>query len=281
MEMIHLENVDATYFPACGSQQKDCSVVVCPGGAYAVLSDFEGADVARFYSEQGFHAYTCAYGVGEAARMPQPVDQLARVVCEAHRRTRFVVVCGFSAGGHLCATLSTGWRETAQRLKLPMQAVRPDAAVLGYPLVRYPADMPLQPLAAFASVASQADPAGSLPDYFRPALIQTPRGPQLDFEGLSRRYILGEADTEEALHAISPVAHIDKETPPTFLWATMTDELVPYLHSVAYANALRQNGVRTALHLFSQGKHGEGLAQQNLESCRWPMLSVDWLRSIF
>ena len=48
-----------------------------------------------------------------------------------------VAVCGFSAGGHLAGCLAGGYAEPLlnERLGLTPEQVRPDAAILGYPVV--------------------------------------------------------------------------------------------------------------------------------------------------
>ena len=47
-----------------------------------------------------------------------------------------VAVCGFSAGGHLAAMLSTLWREPViEEAGLSCEKTRPDAAILGYAVV--------------------------------------------------------------------------------------------------------------------------------------------------
>jgi acetyl esterase/lipase len=108
------------------------AVVVCPGGGYSRLADHEGDDVARWLVGHGIDAYVLRYRVagpepGREALHPAPLNDLRqamRVVRE--RGAPRVAVLGFSAGGHLAATLAT----TGEG------AERPDAVVLCYPVIK-------------------------------------------------------------------------------------------------------------------------------------------------
>lgn len=280
MEILNLAEVVLDYYPPEMLISNAPAIIVCPGGAYATRSGFEGEPVARYFAGAGFHAYVCNYSVGPQARMPHPLHQLAAAVAKARERAGFVAVCGFSAGGHLCAMLSTRWRGLGEALGMPDAAIRPDAAVLGYPPTRFPANLPLQELEAFCTVDG-TNAAGSVPDYFKDALCETENGPRLDFEGMSAAYLTGTTHPDAAaMRALSPVEHVCSETPPTFLWAAATDPLVPCDQLIQYFQALRACDVRAALHLFSTGGHGEGLAQNNPESCVWPDMAVRFLLSV-
>ncbi|HPS80453.1 MAG TPA: alpha/beta hydrolase, partial [Candidatus Limiplasma sp.] len=152
MQNTELVSAEPSCFPAENPLPGHPAMVVCPGGAYATLSPFEGEAVARYFASKGFTGYVCNYGVGEQARMPGPLHQLARTVQAAREKADFVAVCGFSAGAHLCALLSTRWKSVAAELAVSGAALRPDAAVLGYPLTDFLMSMPLQPLAMFQAV---------------------------------------------------------------------------------------------------------------------------------
>ena len=79
-----------------------------------------------------------------------------------------------------------------------------------------------------------------------------------------------------------------KDTPPTFLWATAADELVPVQYSLLMATALADAGVPFELHVFEKGKHGMGLANQasaealtdcNADAAGWAVFTLRcWIR---
>lgn len=83
---------------------------------------------------------------------------------------------------------------------------------------------------------------------------------------------------------------VTSHTPPTFIWATRTDELVPVINSVTYINALCQHGVPFESHIYSHGVHG--LAFGDLADSRythpedleprvqnWFPMALSWLRT--
>ncbi len=66
-------------------------------------------------------------------------------------------------------------------------------------------------------------------------------------------------------------------TPPSFIWTTRTDKVVPYLHSLAFAEALRRNGIECELHVFDHGAHGLGLAEKDSDIHQWTKYCSEWL----
>ena len=56
--------------------------------------------------------------------------------------------------------------------------------------------------------------------------------------------------------------HVAKDTPPCFLWQTVTDQTVPVENSYLFAQACAQAGVPFAQHVFSEGIHGLSVATE-------------------
>ncbi len=123
------------------------AVIVCPGGGYGGLAaEHEGTRVAEWFNTQGYAAFVLKYRVprrgGKFAKHHHALQDLQRAMrivrssaaeldIDPHR----IGVCGFSAGGHLCATLATNFQEPAYE---PLDAVdqnspRPDFGLLIYP----------------------------------------------------------------------------------------------------------------------------------------------------
>lgn len=80
--------------------------------------------------------------------------------------------------------------------------------------------------------------------------------------------------TMEAAQKISPDKAywavqklVTAKTPPTFLWNTCADAVVPTLNSVLYAEALARHHVPYDSHTFTQGKHG--LCLSTAETARY------------
>lgn len=81
---------------------------------------------------------------------------------------------------------------------------------------------------------------------------------------------------------------VSPNTPPTFVWGAMNDELTPFLeHIDVYTQALAQNSVPFEVHEFSTGNHGMALANKwtgvvndgrvDHHMSRWFPLAVEWL----
>ena len=111
---------------------KKTIIVVCPGGAYRFLSPREGEPVARAFEAMGHETRILNYRIREAGDGPLglgPVRQLSDKVARLRRENPEtpVFVCGFSAGGHLAATLGVHWRTLGLE--------RPDGLILCYPVI--------------------------------------------------------------------------------------------------------------------------------------------------
>ena len=83
---------------------------------------------------------------------------------------------------------------------------------------------------------------------------------------------------------------VDDTTPPTFIFTTRNDPVVPVRHSLQYADALDKANTPFEMHIFSDGAHGLSLAKTftsagksglvNADMELWFALSVKWLKSV-
>ncbi|AMC94407.1 hypothetical protein AOC36_10615 [Erysipelothrix larvae] len=76
-------------------------------------------------------------------------------------------------------------------------------------------------------------------------------------------------------------------TPPTFLFTTFGDDLVPVENTIKYMNALEKHDVPFEAHIFERGAHGLSVADASIMNdatqveahfARWFDLSVEWIR---
>lgn len=130
-----------TVFRAADGGKPAPVIVVCPGGGYGILAfNKEGTEVAAWLNTLGITAVVLKYRVpGNRDGAFQDIQRAVRVV-RSHATdwgidAARVGVLGFSAGGHLCARLST---DSARATYAALDAVdalpsRPDFAVLVYP----------------------------------------------------------------------------------------------------------------------------------------------------
>ncbi|MBE0337403.1 GDSL-type esterase/lipase family protein [Paenibacillus sp. 23TSA30-6] len=94
----------------------------------------------------------------------------------------------------------------------------------------------------------------------------------------SRTHFLGEQPTQDQLHAFSSDRQVTSQTPPTFIWTTANDATVPVENSLLLASALSREGISFELHVFEEGRHGLGLAEDNRECQQWLALAEKWLQ---
>ena len=259
--------------------KKRPAVLICPGGGYFNCSNREAEPIALRFAAMGYHSFVLRYStyteggpfpnIGEPIAVrerdmhPAPLCDIGaamRLIC-AHENewlvdTARIAVCGFSAGGHNAAMYATRWQENG----FP----KPAAAILGYPLTDY-----------VFKHEYESRQVGGVTMFFRAsdtAFLGTPE------------------PTAEQLEDVSPARHVTKATPPTFLWATAADELVPVQHALLMATALANAGVPFEIHIFEKGKHGMGLADQasaealsdcNADAAGWAALAAKWLEKRF
>ena len=122
-------------FKPAADKRNGQAIVVCPGGAYRILSYvMEGQEIAEWLAGQGYTAFVLAYRIpGQREGALQDLFRAIRLV----RAQGFdkVGCIGFSAGASLCCRASTRWAETVYpaRDKADELAQRPDFSMLIYP----------------------------------------------------------------------------------------------------------------------------------------------------
>ena len=118
-------------------------VLILPGGGYRCIAPAESEPVALAFVAAGVQAFVLSYSLLPQGWPQQFLEGAAALAwMRAHAgdygfRPDRVAVCGFSAGGHLAGCLATLWDHPLleERLGLPPEQVRPNAAILGYPVV--------------------------------------------------------------------------------------------------------------------------------------------------
>ena len=113
------------------------AVIVCAGGCYRWLSPREKDPAALAFFSIGYQAFLLEYSTEEKAGELRPLRELAETVRhirsladEWHIVPDRIAVMGFSAGGHLAASLGVLWHELSLG-----EICRPDALILCYPVI--------------------------------------------------------------------------------------------------------------------------------------------------
>lgn len=142
MEVLQLPHGRLTHYGRAAGVGKP-ALVICPGGGYEFCSIREGAPVARAFARDGIESFVLEYDCAPAPLGTMPVRTAAAAVAWVRENAaRFeidanrIAIGGFSAGGHLAGTLAAVWhRADWFEPGTDLQAHRPNAAVLCYPVV--------------------------------------------------------------------------------------------------------------------------------------------------
>lgn len=234
------------------------AIVICPGGAYRMVSKREAEPVALPFFAAGYDTFILEYSVLGKAKNFEPLCQLAATFAHIRKYAdewmidrEKIAVCGFSAGGHLAASLGILHNEDAF-LKVfgSGENIRPDAMILGYPVIT--AD-------AYAHAESIEHVSGAKCG-----------SKEYEWFGLDK--------------------HVDSNTPPAFVWHTAEDKTVPVENSLKLSMAFSAAGVPFELHILPHGMHGMSVctkevgkvSPERLESNhRWVKWSIAWLNELF
>lgn len=231
------------------------AVLVMPGGGYQrIVLDKEGSALVPALTERaGYTLFVLRYrlpdgGHDDARDAPLADAQRALRLIRARAEEwgldpRRIGAIGFSAGGHVAASLGTRYDDA---IYAPVDAsdrlsARPDFLLLMYPVV----DM-----GAHAHTGS-------------------------------RERLLGRSPTAEDVRAYSLQNRVRPGMPPAFLLHAEDDATVPVENSLLFHAALRRAGVPAELHLYPQGGHGFGVREiGNSQLALWPQLADAWIRSV-
>ncbi len=245
-----LDKPSLTLYLPPADKANGAAVVVCPGGGYGTLAiGHEGKDPAEWLNRHGIAAFVLRYRLGPRYRHPAPMQDGQRALRLVRSRAkewnldpRRIGIWGFSAGGHLASTLATHFDDGKRDADDPIERVscRPDFAILCYPVI-------------------------------------TMRPPYT--HGGSRRNLLGDKAEEALVDSLCNDKQVTEKTPPTFLFHTSEDTVVPPENSILFYQALRKAKVPVELHIYEKGPHGVGLGAGRGAVSAWPEQLAGWLKT--
>lgn len=247
-------------------------VIVCPGGGYAFTSDREAEPIALKFNSIGLHSLVLWYTVlDQVTHVPQhAMIELAKTIRYAREHAEEwlvdpenIIVCGFSAGGHLALNMSVNWDQEwlANEVHTTSDMLKVNLAILGYP-------------ATFSKAVFAPDDLG-----FAAALIKQPNTANERFFGKKQ-------PTQQDLEAYDLTRKVSKATPPMFVWHTYEDVLVDVEQSLRLGFELRRHQIPFELHVFEKGEHGLALCDRttarkashhNDHVIHWFTLCEEWL----
>ena len=133
------------------------AVLIFPGGGYHFVSDREAEPVAMSFLAEGYNAFVLRYSVGEGEEFSSAFREAEEAIALIYQNANEwnvdkdkIAVIGFSAGGHLAASLAT------------MGNIRPDALILGYPCIL----SSIEEVLAFPIPSVEAEVDASTPQTF-------------------------------------------------------------------------------------------------------------------
>jgi acetyl esterase/lipase len=236
-------------FPA--TRSNGASIVVMPGGAYWFVSVMnEGAELAPLLNERGYTVFVLTYrlpGEGWQARSDVPLQDAQRAMRLVRSRAKEfrldpakVAALGFSAGGHLAATLATRHGEKVYSAVDTADSLdaRPWAAGLIYPVI-------------------------TLKDPWT--------------HEMSRQLLLGDKPSAAQVDRRSAELHVDAATSPLFLCHAFDDTAVPVENSLRMLSAMREAKRPVEAHLLQEGGHAFGIGRKGTPSALWVDTLCNWL----
>lgn len=235
------------------------AIIVTPGGGYRFLSDREGEPIVKAFLAAGFNAFLLHYSICEDAVFPRPLVDMSRAIVHVRENAEKynidpekIFVVGFSAGGHLTASIGTLWhKEYAKAYEnMPEGLNRPNGVILSYPVIT---SGPYAHRGSFNAILGTTTP------------------------------------TEEQNQAYSLELQVDEHAVPAYIWHTAADAAVPVQNSLMYAAQLAKYKIPFEMHIFPKGPHGLALANEQTnygkpceypEAAQWIDEAIDWAKRL-
>ena len=135
----------------------------------------------------------------------------------------YVFVTGYSAGGHLAASLGILYNSkyVTDAIDMPENYARPTGMILAYPVI----------------TSGEYAHRGSIDNILH-----------------------DEREDADALTKVSLEKCVDENTVPAFIWHTREDTTVPVENSIMLSASLAKNNIPFEMHIFPYGGHGLSLA---------------------
>lgn len=238
------------------------AILVIPGGGYhGVCSDREGEPIAMAFMPYGYNAFVLHYSVNKQKVFPGQLIEASLAMKHIKDNAKEygidpekIFVTGFSAGGHLAASLGVLWHipEVYEATGMEYGYNKPAGMMLGYPVI-------------------SGDPSF---------------GHSGSFQNLFGK----ENPTAEELEKASLEKHVDEKSVPMYVMHTSNDQVVPVKNALAIATAYAEAGKTFELHIYPDAPHGIALGNAitagtvekfvNPQIERWIQDATTWANSL-
>lgn len=232
--------------PAFQDRRLHPAVIVLPGGGYAFTTPREGSTAARM-----LNGFDCAAFVLEYSTYDRNPGTSTELMLGEVRGALETV-----------RERAAGWRVDPSRICL----------------------------CGFSAGGHLAALAGNaFPEVLDRVILCYPaldlKGNRIELTGAGRE-AGADPDALMRLFAPRPIETVTPRTPPTFLWHTWEDDIVPVAASYEYLLRLVENGVPCEAHIYQRGRHGLALASRASAKApgyiddhvaSWTRLAGEWL----
>jgi acetyl esterase/lipase len=226
------------------------AVLICPGGAYQrIVLDKEGIDIGNWLNSIGVTVFILKYrlpGEGHIHQSNVPLQDAQRAMriirknaAQWNLNAHKIGVAGFSAGGHVAATLATKYATAVYKGSDDADKLdaRPDFVILGYPVI-------------------------SMKDNIT--------------HKVSREMLLGKNPAADMINMYSAELHVNAQTPPSFIFLANDDSSVSPENSKMFYEGLKKFSSKSELRIFEANGHGFGIRGAT-SAAAWPKFCEEWL----
>ncbi|MCQ2742112.1 MAG: alpha/beta hydrolase [Bacilli bacterium] len=219
------------------------AILICPGGAYQMVSQRESEPVALRFLGFDTCAFLLTYSIFPDTEYPYPMIEAFAALDFIHKHAEQyhvdeskIFLLGFSAGGHLASTIGA-YKDSPLPKQLLGEETNSDFAglLLGYPVI-----------------VMNKECEGT-----RTYINLVGRGPK----------------KLEEFYSIEK--HVTPSFPRTFIFGDKNDDAVPHQNAQALIDALKENGVECDEHTYEGTVHGFSLGDRSVYNDAFDLKTVE------
>lgn len=208
------------YYPAPHGKEAPFALIA-PGGGYVFMADhFEGKPFALEINKRGYHAFVLRYHTKQKAFHPGPLMDMVRAVREIldNAEKYKVKKTGYSVWGSSAGGHLAACFSSELLGWKRFGLPKPATTVLVYPVI---------------TMGEEAHKG-------------------------SRNQLIGRNPSRELVREWSIEHQVTKDFPPTYIFNSDTDTVVPPVNSHMFVEAAKKAGILYQYHRYKSGKHGCG-----------------------